>query len=485
MNPSKPDPIKHVVLLLLENHSFDQMLGSLKAIYPQLDGVDPKTKTPKTNSDKSGKVFSQCETTERQMLIDPHHELEHVATQLQNNNGGFIRDLEDSYKGAVTDQDKQDIMGYYPLDYLPALHKLGRNFGVCDRWFSSLPGPTWPNRFFALSGTSAGHVEMPDGVNLGSLNAFLEQTQPTIFDRLNEKNITWRVYYHDIPQSLAFTRQRESHNAIRYIPFDRFSKDVVDTANTFPEFTFIEPRYYGADQNDDHPPHDIMNAQDLIAQVYNALRSNGALWESTLLVVLYDEHGGFYDHVVPPPANAPDTNDFGYGFQQLGIRVPALLVSPWVDAGPIQTLFDHTSLLKYLSDKWGLNPMGARVARAETFAPFIGQKLRSDTPPSIALTPDQKKPPEPDRAVHAMQEKNQHQTALIALANSLELHSSSPIIAAERILNILSKHPTIKAWLKLVGAASLPVFPIAIAFTQAQARVSKFLEEKRAEAAKR
>jgi hypothetical protein len=142
-------------------------------------------------------------------------------------------------------------------------------------------------------------------------------------------------------------------------------------------------------------------------------------------------------------------------------------------------------LLKYLSDKWGLNPMGARVARAETFAPFIGQKLRSDTPPSIALTPDQKKPPEPDRAVHAMQEKNQHQTALIALANSLELHSSSPIIAAERILNILSKHPTIKAWLKLVGAASLPVFPIAIAFTQAQARVSKFLEEKRAEAAKR
>jgi phospholipase C len=374
------------------------------------------------------------------------------------------------------------------LDFLPALHTLGRNFGICDQWFSSLPGPTWPNRFFALTGTSAGHVEMPDGVNMSTLNAFLEQTQPTIFDRLNEKNIGWKVYYHDIPQSLALAGQRQPQNAIRYFPFKQFLEDTSEAADSFPQFSFIEPRYYGVDQNDDHPPHDIMKAQGLVAEVYNALRAKKDLWESTLLIVLYDEHGGFYDHVVPPSTNPPDSNAYGYDFKQLGIRVPALLVSPWIEAGPIQTKFDHTSLLKYLCDKWRLNSIGARVDQAESFSQFIAQKPRTeprtDTPTSITLTPQQQKPPKPERTVKAMQEENEHQTALIALANSLELHASSPFIAVEGILDFLSKHPTIKKGLQIIGAATMPVFPIAIAFTRAQARVSRFLEEKRAEVAK-
>lgn len=161
---SQPYPISHVVLLILENRSFDQLLGCLKAVYPQLDGIDPAK--PGTNTDTDGTVYTQAPMTARQMLKwDPHHEAAHVATQLADHNGGFVRDFSTAYPESTSDA-RQFIMGYYPLDFLPSMHALGRNFTICDRWFSSLPGPTWPNRFFALSGTSNGRVNMPgDGTH--------------------------------------------------------------------------------------------------------------------------------------------------------------------------------------------------------------------------------------------------------------------------------------------------------------------------------
>src|SRR5262249_48321692 len=136
----------------------------------------------------------------------------------------------------------------------------------------------------------------------------------------------------------------------------------------FPDFVFIEPKYFGADENDDHPPHNIMKGEKLIADIYNALRSNPDLWNSTLFVVYFDEHGGFYDHVVPPAAVAPDDHQCEYTFDQLGVRVPALLISPWVSRGVEHTQFDHTSLLKYLTDKWNLGPLGRRTAAASSIA---------------------------------------------------------------------------------------------------------------------
>ena len=202
----RDDPIRHVVLLILENHSFDQMVGCLAEVYPGLDGVGQSQ--TRSNLDPQGRAYGQAPTTERQMLLDPHHELEHVARQLADHNAGFVQDFAMSFPQS-TAAARQFIMGYYPLGFLPALHTLAREFTICDRWFSSLPGPTWPNRFFALSGTSHGRVDMPDdGTHKIDFSGYFEQTQDTIFDRLSARGRHWKAYFHDIPQSWAMTRQR-------------------------------------------------------------------------------------------------------------------------------------------------------------------------------------------------------------------------------------------------------------------------------------
>jgi phospholipase C len=256
-------------------------------------------------------------------------------------------------------------MKYFADGELPALHALAKKFAVCDRWFSSLPGPTWPNRFFVHSGTSIGRVSMPEGIFDANLHWY---DQTTLYDRLNEKGIDWRIYYGDVPQSLVLVHQLEPENAARYAKLPRFFRDAGGDAKDFPKFCFIEPPYYQPGAADDHPPHDVLEGERLIADVYNAILRNDALWKSSLLVVLYDEHGGFYDHVVPPETVPPDHHVEEYGFTQLGVRVPAILVSPFVQPGVIHTVFDHTSLLRYLIDKWSLGPLGARAAGANSFA---------------------------------------------------------------------------------------------------------------------
>jgi phospholipase C len=150
--------------------------------------------------------------------------------------------------------------------------------------------------------------------------------------------------------------------------------------------------------------------------VYNALRANEALWSKSLLVVLYDEHGGFYDHVVPPAAVPPDHHQEEYTFAQLGLRVPAILVSPWVGKGILNTVFDHTSLLKYLTNKWSLGPLGARTAQAATFASAIGATARTDCPKELPLIgPAGAAPAVPGRPA-----LSSHQTALFSMTQLLE-----------------------------------------------------------------
>jgi len=370
------DPIKHIVYLILENHSFDQMLGDLKQIYPNLEGVDPTH--PKSNEDGAGGLIQQAPTTETQMSYDPMHEVENVAEQLNGDkNDGFVRNFVNAYRWSSS-EDRQDIMGYYPNGFLPALHTLAQEFAVCDHWFSSLPGPTWPNRFFALSGTASGQVRMPNGIKdfLHVKTYFESQTQPTVFDRLNEAGKSWKIYYYDIPSSLVLVNQRKPENLARYELIDNYFEQTRKPEAEFPDFVFIEPKYFGAGQNDDHPPHNIMKAEKLMADVYNAIRTNAELWNSTLLVVVYDEHGGFYDHVPPPSAVPPDDKTQDFPFNRLGVRVPALLISPWVKKGVVKTVFDHTSLLKYLTEKWGLGTLGNRTAQANT----IGGAIKTDHP---------------------------------------------------------------------------------------------------------
>jgi phospholipase C len=369
-----PAPIQNVVLLLLENHSFDHMLGGM----PGVDGASSLN----INTDNSGNHFHQHETTIRQMKFDPRHALDNVAIQLKDGNQGFVKDFCAAFPSAST-EDRQEIMNYYPFGFLPALHQLAKDFTVCDRWFSSLPGPTWPNRFFALTGTSNGKVKMPQGIK-EDLNQFFDQTQDTIFDRLNEARVSWKVYYYDFPSSLLLNHQRRPENLAQYRRIEDFYVDV-QTPGQLPRFSLVEPKYFGLDQNDDHPPHNVMKAEKLIADVYNGLRSSPH-WESTLFIVYYDEHGGFYDHVVPPAAVPPDDKTGEYDFNQLGIRVPAIVVSPWVGRRVDGTTFDHTSVLRYLQDIWSLGSLGARTAAANSLSPLITESApRQDTVPFIRV----------------------------------------------------------------------------------------------------
>jgi hypothetical protein len=191
----------------------------------------------------------------------------------------------------------------------------------------------------------------------------------------------------------------------------------------------IEPDYNGITENDDHPPHDIMKAQKLLADVYNAIRSNESLWESTLLVVLYDEHGGFYDHVETPPAVPPDDHHEEYTFDRFGVRVPAVLVSPWVKQGLNSTLFDHTSVLKYLIDKWNLGSLGRRTAQANSIGPLVqADALRTDTVDWIELSADELRPPSPDLEEDAAAYLSGHHRALARVGDHLiaELDEEAP-----------------------------------------------------------
>ena len=411
-----PDPIEHVVYLMLENHSFDQMLGSLAAVIPRLDGIPPGP--PRSNRDKDGHVYEQHPRIERQIQRDPKHETANVLRQLEDGNGGFIQDYLAFYRDKPgAHRTAHDVMGYFPRGSLRALHALAEEFVVCDRWFSSLPGPTWPNRMFALSGTSNGRVLMPDGTK--QLKMLFTQTQETIFDRLNAREKSWHVYYYDFPCSLLLARQRASENRKRYLHIDRFFEAARGPAADFPEFAFLEPKYFGLDQNDDHPPHNAMKAQKLIADVYNAIRSNPDLWATTLLAVVYDEHGGFYDHVEPPSAIPPDSHTEEYTFDRLGVRVPAVLVSPHLSRGVVSTPLEHTSFLRYLMDKWTLDPLGARTTDPDTLGPSLpwAPAMRTDTIPFIRIPYSDLIPAEPD---WERQDVRQHQEGLHLLAEALQ-----------------------------------------------------------------
>ncbi len=429
------DNIKHVIYLLLENRSFDHVLGCFKQTYPQLEGVDEQAL--KQNS-YGGAVYQQTAGSTPFLKFDPRHEHEHVVVQLANGNRGFVADYAQSYPKAQA-SDLLEVMKYRPLGGLPAIHALAGDFTICDHWYSSVPGPTWCNRLFALSGTSLGRVSMPNGIM--DLN-FHWYDQATIFDRLNEKAISWKVYFGDFPLSLLFPHQWEADNAARYRPMTEFFRDVARFGNDrkpeegLPQFSFIEPSYCDPNANDAHPPHDMSAADALVASIYNAIRSNETLWNETLLIVGFDEHGGFYDHVTPPKTDPPDYHRDEYSFDQLGVRVPFLLVSPWVNKSLFPNTLDHTSLLKYLIGKWSLGSLGQRCENAATFAPAILANPRpiSATPASIPgpqLSHDVERPSFPML--------NDHLGALVALSHVLEsMGGEEANVIAARARHVLS-----------------------------------------------
>jgi phospholipase C len=410
------DPIKHVVVLMLENNSFDRMLGCMSEVFPDLDGArlapDPAFANPDYPDTKH--TLAQLPIAERVVPVDPGHDLDDVIRQVNGGDcQGFVADFA-QHAPRAPNEEREQIMAYFKMGDLPVLHALAKEFKICDHWFSSVPGPTWPNRLFVHSGTSKGHVDMPAGIFHPDVHIY---DQPTVYQRMCEKNVSWSIYYGDVPQSLLLVKQLEYPTHYRRMEY--FASDAEGPEEEFPKYAFIEPAYFGAAQNDQHPPTDVMHGEMLIANVYNAIRKNEELWASSLLVVLYDEHGGFFDHVPPPSTVAPDENTKQFSFTELGLRVPALLVSPWVDPGICSTQLDHTSLLRYATDKWALGPLGNRVPQAESFAGSIARNsARTDCPPSLVV---------PVAQANALNTPlNAHQAALAGFTEHLEvLHTKA------------------------------------------------------------
>ncbi|MDR1968217.1 MAG: caspase family protein [Burkholderiaceae bacterium] len=440
------DPIKHVVVLMLENRSFDHLLGDLDRSIPGLDGIRLALKYLETSGHQnfadgdplpfplSDKAYRSLDAKSLGMQadFDPKHAFPNVQTQLGGNldqpvMNGFAQDTRNGLASAglapqVLRTVINQVMAYFPDGSLPALHTLAKQFVVCDRWHASVPGPTWPNRFFAMAGTAKGFLNMPDGYSEMS-TLFRNYDMPTIFNRLYDAKKRSRIYYHDISLSLLL-RQTWNIPDLR-CSFDQFAADVRQTApDDFPELVWIEPRYFNfpfaGNPNDQHPPHDIGLGDKLIADVYKALAGNAELWKSTLFVVFYDEHGGFFDHVEPGKAVAPDKSvqDFNFDFKRLGVRVPAVLASPHLQPGVNHDLYDHTSLLAYICNKWKLPPLGERCAQEMGRNPFVALFEK----PRLTGTPAQLPAPPVSKALARQAGEtppNQNQVALALMVDLL------------------------------------------------------------------
>ena len=346
--------IDHIVVLMMENRSFDHMLGylSLEGGRGDIDGL----RSEHVNL-HAGKAYfpHHLQHTALHPGQNPAHTGASVARQLQDNNGGFVSDYA-LLHASHADADPGLVMGYYNGADLPMYDFLARQFCVCDRCHSSVPGATWPNRLYAVSGRAAGSKDSKR-VPLYANKSFVRH--------LERNMVSWKFYSFWKPWTLALTDEHYRSSEF-YEPFGAqgrrygFVGDAL--AGALPSVSWIDPHFFA---NDDHPPADVRAGQALVAQVYQAL-SRGPGWERTLLVISYDEHGGFFDHVPPPAAVDDDA-----AFRQYGVRVPMLLVSPLVSPGSVcHQLFDHTSILKTILQRFcrgadgALPAMGARVAAA-------------------------------------------------------------------------------------------------------------------------
>jgi phospholipase C len=368
--------IEHIVVLMLENRSFDHMLGylSLEAGRTDVDGLRPGL----SNTYK-GKTYRirHLQRTAFTKPEDPCHGGACIAEQVSGGMGGFVSNYAKSRPQAPH---VDLVMGYYSGADLPTYDHLAHEFCVCDRWFSSVPGATWPNRLYAVAGRAAGSKD-PKKVPIYDLPSFAR--------RLDAANVSWRWYTHDVA-TLRFSdgQYRLGHNS-NFAYFDRKSilapRNFVDdaAAGTLPSVSWIDPNFYDVSfigpsgSNDDHPPSDVRAGQELILKTYSALVQSPN-WGKTMLVVTYDEHGGFYDHLQPPAAQ-----DDSPAFRNYGVRVPGIVVSPWTERQSVSnTVYDHTSIIKTILLRFcrrsdGTIPdMGARVNAAN----HLGDALPLTTP---------------------------------------------------------------------------------------------------------
>jgi len=340
---------------MMENRSFDHMLGSLKAVDPRIDGITNQLSNP----DSTGTLVAPQPLAEFQGQLDPEPDTHFPAVDLQIFGGnthpnrlanmqGFVK----SYFNQNGDvRHSQKIMYYFKQHNLPVLTTLALQFAVFNRWFASIPGPTVCNHAFAHYGTSFGNV----GMNPLRVNELVK----SVYERLTHAGPrhTAKLYFYDKTSSALGTTRLLRNQPELFGTFQQFLGDC-DTG-CLPNYSFVSPNYNDHDSgsgwevaNDQHPDHNVQAGEIFIASVYNAIK-NSPLWPNTALLIVYDEHGGIYDHVVPPActpdqftASAEDTGTgMPFAFDRLGVRVPVILVSPWIPKGTVvDRVFDHASI---------------------------------------------------------------------------------------------------------------------------------------------
>ena len=407
------DSIDHVVLVMLENRSFDHMLGFLYPKSGDFEGLDGTESNLAADGSevRVSQITPGIQNAYYFPLANPTEGYTATNEQLFSSdtppasgeaaNDGFVTSfarelqhpahpLDPKLVGAVP----ASIMGMYAAETLPVLAGLAKGFAVCDGWFASVPTQTFPNRAFAVAGTSLGYVDN----SARSVPAF---DTPSVFGKLADAGQTWKIYgysgepltAHDFPDTV-----KPGPNGEVVSGFTRFQSDAAN--GTLAAFSYIEPEWAthrrpthhpGDDhnfqiENDQHPVSNLAVGEKLLYDIYQALRSNGPAWGKTLLIITYDEHGGNYDHVHPPTgAIAPDDviGPSGFDFTRFGVRVPAVLVSALIPEGTIlrapaggQPPFDHTSIIATLRARFGIGALGRRDAAA----PDLGSILTLQTP---------------------------------------------------------------------------------------------------------
>ena len=401
------DNIKTIIVVMMENRSFDHMLGYLSIDGRDVNGLsaDPDWQQNFTNL-YDGKTYGINELSPSTQLIpDPPHDRTPISTQINTpcanggcpELGGFVASYATRNPPPA---DLSMVMGYYTADALPVYDFFAKNFTVCDSWFAALPTGTQANRLMAMSGESL----ISDNVS-----GFLPE-QSLVYDWLTTHGVSWCVYQSGgffpffslmpkwLPEIVTSLALPLGGSGGRFRRYSRFKADWTNSGN-LPQVIFIEPEYTDGPHrapNDDHSPTGVAPGQAFLADIYQTI-SSSERWDETLMIVTYDEHGGFFDHV--SPLEIP-TNVAGYQFRTTGLRVPAFLISPYVVPGGVFSGdLDHTSVLQLLADKFNAGgtysaPVSARTqlsklssALSDTKAPGTAPKLNTLVPMNPPVQP--------------------------------------------------------------------------------------------------
>jgi phospholipase C len=368
-------PVDTIVVLMQENRSFDHYFGHLHA-----KGLEQEPKGA-SNPDPLGgapiKAFHAkptCEVTD----------LDHSWNGTHRSWNGGAMDGFTAANADPLDPSGSRTMGYHTAKELPVYYKLYKTFAIGDRYFSSLLSQTFPNRFYLLAGTSFGHIRNDIPFDPA------EFSQRSVFNILDEAGITWKVYYSQLPFAFTFAYARVTGVA-NLVPIAQYFTDAQN--GTLPQVSFVDPIFSSTRnvENDEHPPANVQVGQEFVGRVISALTTSPQ-WLHSALFLTYDEHGGFYDHVPPPAACAPDgippmlePGDEPGAFNRYGVRVPASVISPYAKKRFVShVVHDHTSILRFIETRFDLPALTRRDANADPMLEFFDfSKVSFKRPPHV------------------------------------------------------------------------------------------------------